>query len=76
MLLYPYVNIYIWLIIDLAKFIQFKLIAFYIVNPGYDNSQIIYSKLIHTFQPDSGAEITWIESAHNVIRNTAMTTTY
>ena len=55
MLLYPYVHIYICLIIDLAKFITFKSIAFYIVSPGYDDGQIIYSKLMHTFQQDSGA---------------------
>lgn len=62
MLLYPYINIHICLIIDLAKLIIFKLIAYYFVGPKYGNGQIIYCKLIHTFQQDSGGRnyLNWV----------------
>lgn len=50
----PYINIYIYQIINLSKLIIFKLIAFHFVDPNYGDGQIIYCKFIHTFQQDSG----------------------
>lgn len=57
MLPYPYINIYIYQIIDLPELIIFKLIAFHFVDPKYGNGQITESLFTH-FSKTQETEIT------------------